>query len=229
MRPFELVEVAYPGFEDRPRVGSLPTFLDAIASQLNRSDSIGSRNRLLYATGIGGLLALGLRARGDALDLPLLFQAPVLWGLEHRLMPRLMRLRLARSLLGWIFANHWFQARFVRKHFIQSPSTEMRRSFFDGYARCTALPDFFAWLTPGFLRSLEHDLAARPGALEQITVWWGGRDSVVSLQELAWTEQALGVKWPVRIMPHWGHYPMLDVPQEWVGALGELQSSTGDH
>src|SRR5207253_672072 len=144
--------------------------------------------------GIGGLILLCLRERGRLVHVPFLLQAPVLWGLERRRMPRLMRLGLARALLQRLFAARPFQAWFVRRHFQHPPPPELCRAFFDGYRRCPAATDFFAWLTPDLLRRLEIGLRPRPDALSLISVWWGERDRVVTPQELAWTEQALGVR-----------------------------------
>ncbi len=219
--PFDLLDLPYPGFEGRPRACDLDTFLaclsQGIAGPAGRGDNV-----LLYATGIGGLLALCLRARGEALEMPLLLQAPVLWGLEHRLMPRVLRFGLARRLLGRIFAAGWFQRRFARKQFERPPAPEVRDGFFAGYARCAALPDLFAWITSRLLRKLERQFAAQPEGLRRIGVWWGSRDRVVNLQELAWTEQALNTRWPVRVFPAWGHYPMLDEPEDWVRNLADV-------
>jgi pimeloyl-ACP methyl ester carboxylesterase len=137
-------------------------------------------------------------------------------------MPRVMRLGPARALLRRAFASPWFQRRFVRKQFERPLSQQMSAAFFDGYARCSALADLFAWLTPALLRQLETQFATRPRALQRIGVWWGKRDGVVSLLELVWTEQALGVRWPGRAFPAWGHYPMIDEPEEWVRALSDV-------
>jgi alpha/beta hydrolase family protein len=211
-----LLDTPYPGFEGRPQAAGFGDFLDAVGSHLREA----APDRV-YALGIGGLLALCLRARGELLDVPLLLQAPILWGLERRLMPRVMRLGLARIALTRLFATAPFQRRFVSRYFTHPPPPEMVRAFFDGYARSTAAPDLFAWLNPDLLRSLERDLAARPTALEGIEVWWGGKDRVVTLQELAWTREALelGERWPVRVFPAWGHYPMIDDPAGWVEEL----------
>ncbi|MEA2601508.1 MAG: hypothetical protein QOF89_2500 [Acidobacteriota bacterium] len=211
-----LLDTPYPGFEGRPRVLGFEDFLDAAGSHLR-----AAAPNLVYAMGIGGLLALCLRARGELLDVPLLFQGPILWGLERRLMPKVMRLGLAGIALTRLFASAPFQRRFVSRYFTQSPAPETVRAFFDGYARCAAAPDLFVWLNPALLRSLERDLAARPAALDGIEVWWGGKDRVVNLQELAWTREALALRerWPVRVFPEWGHYPMIDDPQGWAEEL----------
>lgn len=81
----ELRDVPYPGCEDRPRAADLEAFLRTVSDEIAsaRGDDV-----LIYGTGIGGLLALCLRARGEVLDLPILLQAPVLWGLERRWMYR---------------------------------------------------------------------------------------------------------------------------------------------
>lgn len=225
--PFTIFDVPYPGFEGRPRVGSLDEFLAAVAASIRahqagaRGEGEGAGPSLVYATGIGGLLALCLRARGELAGVPLLLQAPVLWGLARRLMPRVMRMGLAQVALRRAFASPRFQARFARKHFRAPPGPEVRARFFEGYARCGALPDFFAWLTPDLLRRLEAEFAARPEALRGITAWWGERDTIVPVRELAWTEEALGVRWPVRLFPSWGHYPMIDDPPGWMRALSD--------
>jgi pimeloyl-ACP methyl ester carboxylesterase len=210
----ELADVPYPGFDGRPRARNLETFLGAIAPTQ-------SAPALVYATGIGGLLALALRARGALEGTPVLMQAPVLWGLEHRLMPKLMRWRPAQRLIPRVFAARAFQARFVRRHFMRPLPSEQRTAFFDGYARCAALADMFGWLTAALLRRLERDLA---GPLDRITVWWGGQDRVVATDELRFSRAALGVAWPLRTFPGWGHYPMLDEPQAWVAELRAVLS-----
>lgn len=218
-----LLDTPYPGFEGRPRAGGFEEFLEAVGSHLR--DAAPER---VYATGIGGLVALALRARGELAGIPLLFQAPILWGLERRLMPRVMRLGLARFALNRLFATAPFQRRFVATYFTHPPSPETARAFFDGYARCAAAPDLFAWLTPALLRSLERDLTARPAALDGVEIWWGGKDRVVALQELDWTREALGLRerWPVRVFPEWGHYPMIDDPKGWAEELARAVAAS---
>jgi pimeloyl-ACP methyl ester carboxylesterase len=220
----ELLDTPYPGFEGRPRARDFEEFLNAVSAHLREA----APDRV-YAMGIGGLLALCLRARGEILEIPLLFQAPILWGLERRLMPKVMRLGLARFVLTRLFASATFQSHFVSKYFTHSPEPEMVRAFFDGYARCAAAPDLFAWLDSTLLRSLERDLAARPEALDGVEIWWGGQDRVVTLQELAWTREALvlGERWPVRVFPEWGHYPMIDDPAGWAEELTRAVAAPG--
>ena len=214
----DLVDIEQPGFEDRAAAPDLDAFLDAVAADMERRDPDGTA--CVYATGIGALTALALRARGVGVDRPLLIQGAVLWGLERRTFPRLMRGPLPH-LLQRAFRLPFLQRRFARKQFRRTLTDAERAAFFDGYARCPAFPRFFRWFTPGFLRELERAFAARPGALAGISVWWGGADAVVGTEELALTQERLGTQWPLRVFPHWGHYPMLDAPEEWAQALSD--------
>jgi hypothetical protein len=212
-QPFDLRDIQYPGFDGRPRAATFDQFLDGIAAQITSDDGT-----FLYATGIGGLIALCLRSRGVARNLQLLLQAPILWGLERRWFPWLMRFGLA-PLIRPLFRLPVFQRRFVRKHFLGPPSPEVQTAFFDGYQQCSAVADFFDWLTPALLRQLEREFAARPTARDNIRVWWGGRDAVVTLAELEATPPQVRADWPVREFANWGHYPMIESPDEWIEAL----------
>jgi pimeloyl-ACP methyl ester carboxylesterase len=225
--PWDLVEPACPGFEDRPRAPDLSAFLDALSAEVGLHAAAAPGRVLVYATGIGGLLALCLRARCEWHEVPLLLQAPVLWGLERRRMPRLMRHPWTRGLLVGLFGVRPFRAWFARRYFVRPPPAPLRAAFFDGYARCPAAADFFAWLTPALLRRLEADFAEERGGLEKVSLWWGGRDRVVDLREWAWTRQALKADWPLHRFPDWGHYPMIDDPAGWVRAVTDELASLG--
>lgn len=218
-RPFDLVEVPYPGFDGRPRAADLEGFLSTVAGWL--AEPLRSPDpTLLYGTGIGGLLALAVRARGGAGRAPLILQAPVLWGLEKRLMPRLVRRPPLRWLLPFLFASSAFRGRFVAAHFQQPLSPEEVGAFFLGYERCSALADLFSWVDGTFLRGIEEAARRDPTILGSIRLFWGGLDRVIPGDaEVAWTESALGVRWPLRSFPSWGHYPMIDDPTGWIAAI----------
>jgi len=179
------------------------------------------------ATGIGGLIALTLRAHGRLLDVPLIIQGPVLWGLEHRFFPKALRnLPPLRAVVRWLLKQRWFQQRFVRKHLQRVPDEALVQGFFAGYEACAAFEDFFAWLTPSLLRELEQAFAEHPDRRSEILVWWGDHDTVVTLRELEQTQAALDTVWPLRRFADWGHYPMLDQPQEWVQALAHEMATS---
>lgn len=213
-----LVDVPYPGFEGRPRAASRDAFFDAVGAFCRgRGGAVAG-----YASGIGALIALALRARGDLEALPLIFQGPVLWGLETRAFPKVMRaVPGARGLLEWAFTRESFRGHFARKHFRKPLTGGARDRFFEGYTRCAAFGDFFEWFDPAFLRDLERRFAGRREALGGVTVWLGGLDRVVGPGEVTATARALGVNWPVVGFPGWGHYPMIDEPEGWADALCE--------
>jgi hypothetical protein len=214
--PFDLVEVPYPGFEGRPRASDAPALLAALAD----ATAFASHRRgvVAHATGIGALFAVTLRAQGALAGIPLVLQGPVLWGLERRWMPRLARAGLA-PVIPLLFRARAFQRHFIRRHFAVPPPPDVQSAFFDGYARGTATADLFRWCTPAWLRAVEKAARERPGSLDRVQVWWGGRDAVVAAAELRWTEAALDVRWPERTFPHWGHYPMIEDPEGWVQAV----------
>jgi hypothetical protein len=211
--PIEIREAAYPGFEGRATAADLDEFLR------RTRESLPDRPDLVVGSGICGLIALSLRARGR-LDAPLALHAPVLWGLETRRFPKIMRWRAPRMAVTLLFRLPWFQARFARKHFRGPLDAATRRRFFDGYRRCPAFGQLFEWFTPALLRDLEGRFRADPGLLGGVEVWWGGGDAVLGPLEMEVTEEALGrLPWSVRTFPAWGHYPSLDVPGEFADAL----------
>ncbi|MEM8885287.1 MAG: alpha/beta hydrolase [Planctomycetota bacterium] len=208
--------IPYPGFEGRPRARSFDEFLTELARSAHR------RCDAIYATGIGGTLALALRAEGHLRKRPLILQAPVLWGLEDRRFPRIMRaIPGSAAMLRRLFRVPAIQRRFLGKYFTRPVAPAVATEFFDGYARCDAFADFFEWITPALLRRLEERFAAEPEALADITMWWGEKDKVVGLEELRRTEDALGVEFPLRLFPAWGHYPMMEDPAGWLDALAD--------
>jgi len=208
----EKAQLLPEGFElrgvDYGRASSWPELLESVRDQVDGVD-------LVYATGIGGLVYLALRANGELLGQTAILQGPVLWGLETRTFPKLMRLPLMPRALVAAISTDWIQRRFVRKHFVTPPSPEFQKVFFGGYRDARAFQRWFAWLTPGLLRELETKLRGHEERLAGVTAWWGGEDHVVGLEELRLTEAALGCSIPAREFPEWGHYPMIDDPARW--------------
>jgi hypothetical protein len=181
--------------------------------------------QLLVATGIGGLLALCQRAEGRWLEVPVVLQGAVLWGLEQRRFPRLMRLPGLASALAGLLRLGPVQRRFARRHFQVAHEAQFLERFFAGYRDRPGFVRWFRWLTPELLRRLERDFAARPEALARISCWVGGQDRVVAPRELDWTEAALGQPLPKREFPLWGHYPEIDRPAEWLQEVARALAS----
>ncbi len=218
--PFDIVELPYP--ESRT--------YDELLDQLELCCSKWQTERphhLVYSTGIGGLVSLSLRARGALADCPLILQGAVLWGLERRWFPRIMRFPGMPNLLARAFTSKRIQKRFNARHFLAEPTPDWSKRFFAGYADAGAFASWFRWLTPSLLRRLERELPSRDGALEQVEAWWGEADSVVGAEELRITERALGVHIPLRTFAGWGHYPMIDDPEGWVAEVGRVLETAG--
>jgi hypothetical protein len=214
---FTIRDLAYPS------AGSFDELLRGLAFEAEGHDP----GTLVYATGIGALVGLALRARGALLDRPLLLQGGVLWGLERRWFPRVMRVPPLPLVLAAAFRVGLVQRRFARRHFVRRPPAALLEGFFGGYRDARAFSVWFEWLGPGLLRRLERELPGTPGALDRLFAWWGGRDEVVGVDELRVTEGALGIRIPLRTFPVWGHYPMIDDPQGWVQEVGRAVENPG--
>jgi pimeloyl-ACP methyl ester carboxylesterase len=195
--------------------------LDSVAAQLEGAD-------LIYATGIGGLVLLALRARGGARAGRTVLQGPVLWGLETRRFPRLMRLPGMPRLLVLALRLPPIRRRFERRHFVRPLDPSLRAAFFGGYRDPAAFARWFAWLTPDLLRRLEAEIAGDRDVVRGVEAWWGERDHVVTPEELARTERALGLPIPLRTFEAWGHYPMIDAPDEWAREVSRALASAPD-
>ena len=207
--PFSLLELDYPAASSSE---GLLTALGAAAEEHGRAHPRAP----VYATGIGALVALALRARGALLGHPLVLQGGVLWGLEQRVFPRVMRLPGFPALLAAGLRTAPVRRRFAARHFLRAHPPAFLDAFFEGYRDARAFSAWFDWLRPGLLRTLEWELPATQGALEGIEAWWGARDAVVGVEELHVTQRALGVEIPLRVFAKWGHYPMIDDPEGWV-------------
>lgn len=211
---FDVKEALYPGFEGRPPAQDLEQFLDAVEQQVDIY-RLSHKARLVVATGFGSLVALALRARGRFTEVPFLFQGAVPW--------RTARAAAGRAEVGEALRASLrrpeVQARHVARHFQSPLAPDAARAFFSGFATCEALPQLFGWVTPGWLADLEGRLAARPRALEGVTVWLGGADTLVPTSELDAAERAVGARWPRRVFEDWGHFPYLDDPLGWVEAV----------
>ncbi len=210
-----LSEVLYPGFQGGPPAAhDFAAFLSSVEAELHLIEP-----DLVYATGVGGLVALCLRSEGR-LSAPLVLQGPVLWGLETRLMPRLMR-RVPGAAAGLqnLFRNRLFRNWFGRRHFVVPLPGDTVARFYAGYDACPTLPAFFGWLTPDLLRRLETQYREHPERFREIRLWWGGKDRVVPLSDWDLTKERLGVDWPLEVFADWGHYPSLEHPEAWVEEL----------
>ena len=216
---FDVKEVLYPGFEGRPRAESLDAFFEAVELQVDIY-RLSHSQPLVYATGFGSLVLLGLRARGKVKDLPAVIQGavPWLWARERTAGDEADAAAGEAARLG--FSDPKTREAFIREH-IHSPMDRAEQdAFFAGYATCTAFPDVYQWFNSGWLASIEGALAGRPPAIDDIRVWSCGEDFTIDEAEQDATERALGANWPSERAESWGHFPYLDAPGPWTSALG---------
>lgn len=216
--PFELEQVGYPGFEGRAAApNGFEGFLRIVAEEIERLRDGAKGPVSIHATGIGATIFLALRSRGQFVDLPAVLEGAVLWGLEERRFPKLMRTATwVPRLLQRALRTGLAKRRFRRKYMPGENGDEYARRFFEGYEQCKSFADFFTWLDPAFLRTLEKRFAENPERLEGIEFWVGEHDAVVGLREVRLTESALGRTFPVRELAGFGHYPLLEQPGEWL-------------
>lgn len=212
---FDMKEVLYPGFEGRPPALDLDDFMAQVELQVDVY-RLSHKRPLVVASGVGALVLLGLRARAKVPDLPSVILGAVPW---ESVRARGQGDAPAGDAERERFGDPSFQETFVQDHVLSPLDAGERRSFFSGYATCTAYPQLFDWLHAGWLASLEGTLAARPPAIDDIRVWLCGDDGLVPEEEHDGAVRALGASWPTERAESWGHFPYMDAPGPFVGAL----------
>ncbi len=223
--PFTLHLPALPGFDGRPwPSGAADAWepmlkaLQAVVAQQPGADWV------LYGHGVGGSLLLEWASRGWALPGQLQWEPKkvVLHGiigasLEHRLFPKMMKPRLARTIMQHLIAWPLLRPVWERRLF-QSPSQipeEVRRQFFRDYAQCAAFPIFFDLITPSWYRQVQQSLSKA-----YFHFIWGSHERVVAARYLKyWEEDFPNARFEV--VAGWDHFPMLDEPQAFYDYLSE--------
>jgi len=212
---FDVKEVLYLGFEGRPPAEDFDAFMENVEMQVDVY-RMSHRKPLMYTTGFGSMVLLALRARGKVKDLPSVIQGAIPWESVRSRAPGAQEEGEEERQR---YANPSFREAFVVDH-LHSPLDALERdSFFSGFTTCTAFPQIYGWMNAGWLASLEGQLASRPPAIDDIRVWLCGEDSVVCEDEHDAAIRALGASWPTERAAGWGHFPYLDAPGPWIGAL----------
>jgi pimeloyl-ACP methyl ester carboxylesterase len=213
--PVHIIEMDYPHAD---------TF-DELVDQLSERLLVWSLREPgvpVYATGVGALVALALRARGSLVGHKIVIQGGALWGLGRRTFPRVVRVAPVARLVASTFRNPRFRERYAEKNFQRLHSPEFVNDFFEGYGDGRRVAKWLRWLRPSLLRKLEKEFAAHPDALEDVEIWWGEKDKITGLDELSRMERAVGQQFPLHVFEDWGHYPMIDAPEAWVTELTNI-------
>lgn len=208
-----LVAVTLPGFAAVPADPSLRTLAD-FADYLGTLLAAIPRPRIVLGHGIGGSMALELvRRRSDALD-GLILHAPVGTRLDRRIFPRLMALPGARRLGQRLFASRTLRPVFRRLLFSRTVPAAYLDRFFEEYRQCSVFGSMFDVIAPEWFHRLQP--VRLPSAL-----LWGEDERLLSVDHVA-DYQALLPDAVVRLVPGWGHFPMIERPDEYATEVSAL-------
>ncbi len=195
-----------PGFADVPADRHLKTMYD-FANRLHEYITGTPRPRIILGHGIGGSFTLEYAQHFASEVDGLIIHAPVGSRLNSRFFPQLMRLPGARSIGKAIFSSKPARPLFAHLLFSSPLPKPVCDRFFDEYRRCSVFALMFD------LISLEWFESLRPIKLPT-TLLWGKRDNVLLADELEYFK-GLFQSVDIQVEPNWGHFPMLDRPEEY--------------
>jgi len=202
--------VVLPGFDGTPLMPGEPT-ADAFAAALRDAVEALPRPRVVFATGIGGSIALhAAQERGWADGF--ILHAPVGPNLDTRLLPQLMRPMIVRAAAKAAIASPVGRA-IGRRRYSNVPADTIDRVL-GAYARCDAFEPMWDILNADWWDAL--DPIADPAVLV-----WGAGDGVLSADHAEKFRRVLPDA-TFRTEDEWAHYPMLEQPADFARAIDEL-------
>jgi len=208
-----LAPVTLPGFANVPADPSLRSLAD-YAAVLAGLVAEQPRPRLVLGHGIGGSIALELvQARASLLD-GLILHAPVGTRLDRRLFPRLMAVPGARRLGQRLLASRPLRPLVRRLFFSKAVPPAYLDRFFDEYGQCSVFSQMFDLITPMWFREL------RPTDLPAALLW-GEAERLLAVDQVR-DFQALLPGALVRRVPGWGHFPMIERPDQYAAEIAAL-------
>lgn len=209
----ELRAVDLPGFGGTP-IGADVATLDDYGRHLRALLDDAPRPRVLLGHGIGGSLALSALQGHDAAADGLVLHAPVGADLDDRWFPRLMRPRPVRTAVKRAIAAPPTRWALRSRLFAPGVPPEFADHFLAEYRRCAAFELMFDLLTPEWFASL------RPVSTPAVLLW-GERDRVLRHgQADAFDPLVPGAR--RRVVPAWGHFPMVDDPEGYADVVAGL-------
>jgi pimeloyl-ACP methyl ester carboxylesterase len=163
--------------------------------------------------GIGGSIALELATQRPDVMRALILHAPVGAKLDRRLIPRVMRLPGASRAV-----QHTIGARMTRPILRRVLDGDVPRAasdrFLDDYAASAAFGQMFHIITAEWFAALKpHDVPT--------VLLWGRRDRTVTVDQLD-EFRPLCRTLSTRVVDHWGHFPMVDHPDEYAAEIASL-------
>jgi pimeloyl-ACP methyl ester carboxylesterase len=208
-----LAPITLPGFANVPANPALRTLHD-YAAVLASLVAEQPRPRVLLGHGIGGSIALELvQERASWID-GLILHAPVGTRLDRRLFPRLMAVPGARGFGRRIIASRLLRPLLRRLFFSRAVPRAYLDRFFDEYGACSVFSQMFDLITTTWFRGLRPiDL---PAAL-----LWGEAERLLAVDQVR-DYQALLPRATVRRVPGWGHFPMIERPDQYAAEIAAL-------
>ena len=208
-----LVAVTLPGFAAVPADPALRSLADYAACLADLIAPL-PRPRVVLGHGIGGSIALELVQRRADLADGLILHAPVGARLDRRLFPRLMALPGARALGRRLFGSRPLRPIVRRLLFSGAVPPDYLDRFFEEYRRCSAFGQMFDLITPTWFRGL------RPTALPSVLLW-GEAERLLAVEQVD-DYRALLPRATIRREPGWGHFPMIERPDEYAAEIAGL-------
>jgi pimeloyl-ACP methyl ester carboxylesterase len=208
-----LAPITLPGFAQEPANRALRSLTD-YAAVLASMVAAEPRPRIVLGHGIGGSIALELVQRQASLLDGLILHAPVGTRLDRRLFPRLMAIPGARRIGQHTLASRILRPVFRRILFSPSVPSAYLDRFFDEYGQCAVFGQMFDLITPTWFQGLHP--STLPAAL-----LWGEAERLLGVDQVR-DYQALLPKAIVRRVPGWGHFPMIEHPDQYAAEIAGL-------
>lgn len=208
----ELHGITLPGFQGTALPAgpiTMSTFTDAIAAEVDVSPA----PRVLLGHGIGGALALDAVANRPDLADGLILHAPVGANLDERWFPRVMSKPIVRKTAKGVVGSPFMAAVAGPRLFSGAPAAYGRR-FLQEYQRADGFEVMFDLLTAEWFDAL-------PTTSVPTTILWGDKDRVLQVGQADDLAQRLTHS-NRRIVPGWGHYPMIEQPQDYARVIAEV-------
>lgn len=210
----ELLALTLPGFAGTtlPSTPTMATFTDAITDAVGATAAEATNDDIvLLGTGIGGSIALDVVARNPGLANGLILHAPVGANLDQRWFPRVMANSYIRRSAKWAISS--WGVRQVGKRILFDDPDYADRFLFE-YRRADGFEVFFDLLTAEWFDSV-------PATDVPAALLWGEDDRILSSSQAEGIEERLSD--PVRrVVPGWGHYPMIEQPESYAALVSEL-------